>query len=83
MSGKRPCPACRPRGLDKLVDTRRVVPCPTHTTVNPATQRLVGLTAIGQCLKDQYDALARPIPPHPAALIEQLKTAEHEQTVTP
>jgi hypothetical protein len=36
--------------------------------------RLVGLSAIGQCLKDQYDALASPVPPHLAALFEQLKT---------
>jgi hypothetical protein len=36
--------------------------------------RLVGLSAIGQCLKDQYDALASPVPPHLAALVEQLKT---------
>jgi hypothetical protein len=62
---------------------RRVVPCPTHTAVNRVTQKLVGLTAIGRSLKDQYDALASPIPPHLTALIEQLKTAEHEQTVTP
>jgi hypothetical protein len=41
---------------------------------NPAPQRLVGLSAIGQCLKDQYDALASPVPPHLAALVEQLKT---------
>lgn len=36
--------------------------------------RLVGLSAIGQCLKDQYDALASPVPPHLAALVKQLKT---------
>ena len=41
---------------------------------DPARNRRVGLLAIGQCLKDQYDALATPIPPHLAALIEQLKT---------
>jgi len=40
---------------------------------NPARDRMVGLSAIGQSLKDQYDALAFPMPPHLAALIEQLK----------
>ena len=34
----------------------------------------VWLAAIGQCLKAQYDALAAPIPPHIAALVEQLET---------
>ena len=34
----------------------------------------VWLSAIGQCLKAQYDALAAPIPPHIAALVEQLET---------
>jgi hypothetical protein len=29
-----------------------------------------------QCLKDQYDAVATPIPPHLAALVKQLKTQE-------
>jgi hypothetical protein len=41
--------------------------------VNPATQKLVGLAAIGQALKYQYDALASPIPAHLAALVEQLE----------
>jgi hypothetical protein len=34
----------------------------------------VWLSAIGQCLKAQYDALAAPIPPRIAALVEQLET---------
>jgi hypothetical protein len=29
-----------------------------------------------QCLKDQYDAPATPIPPHLAALLKQLETQE-------
>src|SRR5262245_40158563 len=33
-----------------------------------------GTEAIGKCLRDQYDALSPPIPPHLAALVEQLKT---------
>ena len=53
--------------------------CGTHpaqnkSKLNPARDRLVGLSAIGQCLKDHYDALTPPIPPHLAALVEQLKT---------
>ena len=49
---------------------RHVVPCPPQGGVNPAAlQRYVGLTAIGRCLKDQYDALASPIPP-PLATLE-------------
>jgi len=32
------------------------------------------LLAIGQCLKDQYDALATTIPPHFATLVKQLET---------
>src|SRR5215468_4490656 len=55
--------------------------CGTHpaqnkSRLNPARDRLVGLSAIGQCLKDHYDALAPPIPPHLVALVEQLKTQE-------
>jgi hypothetical protein len=37
-------------------------------------ERRVGMSAIGQCLKEQYDALATPIPPHLAALVRQLET---------
>ena len=40
---------------------------------NSARDRRVGLSAIGQCLKDQYDAFAAPIPPHLAALVRQLE----------
>jgi hypothetical protein len=55
--------------------------CGTHpaqnkSKLNPARDRLVGLSAIGQSLKDHYGALAPPIPPHLAALVEQLKTQE-------
>jgi hypothetical protein len=42
--------------------------------VNSARDRRVGLLAIGQCLKDQYDALATPIPPHLTAIVKQLET---------
>jgi hypothetical protein len=53
---------------------RRVVPCPVHSKVNPTFERLVGLTAIAQSLRDQYDALAPPMPGHLAAFVQQLKT---------
>jgi hypothetical protein len=41
--------------------------------VNSARDRCVGLLAIGQCLKDQYDALATPVPRHLAVLVNQLE----------
>jgi hypothetical protein len=53
---------------------RRTVACPVHTKVDPALQRFVGLAAIGQSLKDQYNALASPMPPQLARLLEQLNT---------
>ena len=49
-------------------------PFQSQSKFNPARDRRVGLLAIGQCLKDQYDALASPMPRHLAALIEQLET---------
>jgi hypothetical protein len=58
-------------------------PAQKKSKSNPAPQRPVGLSAIGQCLKDQYDALASPLPPHLAALVEQLKPrnkgADHDR----
>ena len=52
------------------------IPLKTNPKLNPARDRLVGLSAIGQSLKDHYDALASPIPPHLAVLVEKLKTQE-------
>ena len=49
-------------------------PSQSQSKFNPSRDRRVGLSAIGQCLKDQYDALASPIPRHLAALVEQLET---------
>jgi len=49
-------------------------PAPNKSKFNPARDRLVGLSAIGQCLKDQYDALAPPISPDLAALVKRLET---------
>ena len=47
---------------------------PSQSKVNSARDRDVGLSAIGRCLKDQYDVLATPIPPRLAALVKQLDT---------
>jgi hypothetical protein len=61
---------------------RRHVTChgthPSQSRLNAAPDRRVGLSAIGQCLKDQYDALTTPIPPHLASLVNQLETQEQE-----
>jgi hypothetical protein len=48
---------------------------------NSARDRRVGLSAIGQCLKDQYDAVASPMPRHLAALVEQLETQRGRLTI--
>jgi len=44
-----------------------------HSEVFPAHDRSVWLS-IGNCLRAQYDALTPPMPPHIAALVEQLET---------
>jgi hypothetical protein len=57
---------------------RRIVPCDALLPRKPnrASNTYVGLTtAIGQHLRDQYDALATPVPQHLAVLVEQLKGA--------
>src|SRR5262249_17129831 len=56
-----PYPAC---GTD---------PAQHQRMFNPARDRMVGLSAIGQSLKNHYDALTPPMPPHLASLVEQLK----------
>jgi hypothetical protein len=48
-------------------------PSQSQIKCNSARDRRVGLSAIGQCLEDQYDALATPMPRHLAALVEQLE----------
>ena len=48
-------------------------PSQSQSKFNPNRERRVGLSAIGQCLKDQYEALATPLPRHLAALVEQLE----------
>jgi len=51
---------------------RHIVACATPSNA-PAADLHVGLTAIGRSLRDQYDALAAPVPPSLAALIKQLE----------
>jgi hypothetical protein len=38
--------------------------------------------SIGDCLRAQYDALAPPMPPHIAALVEQLETGKSRYRAT-
>ncbi len=52
----------------------RTHPSQSQSKFNPARDRRVGLLAIGQYLKDQYDALATPMPQHLAVLVNQLET---------
>jgi hypothetical protein len=70
--GKRPLGPTADR-IDHWI-RRHVVPCPPESTVNPARDRRVAFTAIARCLKDQYDAIAPPMPPRLAALVKQLET---------
>src|SRR5262249_26649081 len=49
-----------------------------HSKLFPASDRSVWLS-IGNCLRAQYDALASPMPPHIAALVEQLETGNRER----
>ena len=54
-------------------------PAQKKSKPSPALEGLVGLSAIAQGLKDQYDPLATPVPPHLAAPVEQLKMDAHLQ----
>jgi hypothetical protein len=40
----------------------------------PRGGRRIGMLAIGKSLRDQYDALASPVPPRLAVLIRRLET---------
>jgi hypothetical protein len=53
---------------------RHIVPRPPESDVNPARDTRVALMAIGQLLKDEYKALATPVPLHVAALVRELET---------
>jgi hypothetical protein len=52
---------------------RHIVPCATPNNANPAPDRYAGLIAIGRSLREQYDALAAPVPPYLAALVKELE----------
>jgi hypothetical protein len=65
--------AATPDRIDYWI-RRHVVPYAPKSKINPGRDRYVALTAIGRSLKDQYDALASPMPRHLAALVEQLET---------
>jgi hypothetical protein len=42
--------------------------------LNPSRDAHLLLSALGQCLKAQYDTLAAPVPPRLAALVKKLET---------
>ena len=46
----------------------------THCPDSKLNPRWVCLSAIGERLREEYDAVASPIPPHLAALVKRLKT---------
>jgi len=50
-----------------------VVPTPPQIKVSSARDRRIGLTAIAQCLRDQYDTLAPAMPSELAALVKRLE----------
>jgi hypothetical protein len=52
---------------------RHIVPCDAPSTANPARDRYAGLIAIGRSLREQYDALAAPVPPYLAAVVKELE----------
>jgi hypothetical protein len=64
---------------------RRIVPCDALLpgNANPASDRYVGLHAIGKSLRDQYDALAVPVPPHLAALVKRLDGRRAKKILSP
>ena len=57
---------------------RSAVRSAPHSKLSPAGDRSVGLS-IGNCLMAQYDALAPPMPPHIAALVERLETGNRSR----
>jgi hypothetical protein len=52
---------------------RHIVPCATPSNANLAPDRYAGLIAIGRSLREQYDALAAPVPPYLAALVKEVE----------
>jgi hypothetical protein len=56
---------------------QHVVACPPQSKVNPARDKQVG------ALKEQYDALATPIPSHLAALVKRLEMQTGQEVRNP
>jgi hypothetical protein len=56
--------------IDYWIRRRVIQPC---DTTRPSHAAQVGLSAIGRSLRDQYDALATPMPSHLVALVNQLE----------
>jgi hypothetical protein len=55
-----------------LIDCRIHLDCHrTHSSESDRHPRRISLSAIVRWLKDQYDALASPIPPHLTALVKR------------
>jgi len=53
---------------------QRVASCAPPSNANLSRAKYANLaTAIGRTFKDQYDALAAPVPPHLVALVKQLE----------
>jgi hypothetical protein len=53
---------------------RRLIPFTPAGNPSAARGQDAVLTAIGRSLKDQYDALEAPVPPHLAALAKRLQS---------
>jgi hypothetical protein len=62
--------------IDYWIRRHAIQSCYETYPSQSSRDRRIGLSAIGQCLKDQYDALATPIPRHLATLVKQLETQE-------
>jgi hypothetical protein len=79
--GDAPISTIAPEARDRLIRRQMIQFQYSYITLHPSQKKLnlardrrVGRSAIGQCLKDQYDAVAIPIPSHLAALVKQLET---------
>src|SRR5262249_57396542 len=59
--------------IDYRIRRHAIQSCYETYPSQSSRDRRIGLSAIGQCLKDQYDALATPIPRHLATLVKQLR----------
>jgi hypothetical protein len=60
--------------IDYRIRRHAIQSCYETYPSQSSRDRRIGLSAIGQCLKDQYDALATAMPQHLATLVKQLET---------